>query len=91
MLLQRRDQRRDVVADDLVAQDQLGVIIAQHRAIAQPAGVVEMKKQRCAADERFVVALEVARQPLLQLRQQLAFAAGPFDKWAHGDRRLDRK
>ena len=56
MLLERGDQRLDIVADDLVAQHQLAVVIAQHRAMAQPAGIVQMEEQRRAADERLVVA-----------------------------------
>ncbi len=91
VLLQRRDQRLHVVADHLVAEDQLAIIVAQRRAVPQLASVVEMEEQRPTADERLVVALEVARQPLGELMEQLALAACPLDKRARGDRRLERE
>jgi hypothetical protein len=91
VFLERRDQRLDVVADDLVAQDQLVVVVAQDRAVPQAPGVVQVKEQRSAADERLVVAPKVVWQPLRQLRQKLPFAAGPLDERAHGDGGLKRE
>src|SRR5205085_8018778 len=63
VLLEGRDQGLDIVADDLIAQHQVTIVIAQNRAITQTATVVKVEEQGGAADKRLVVAAEATWQP----------------------------
>jgi hypothetical protein len=47
----------------------------------QPGMVLQVEKDRAAADKRFNVAMECRREEGLKLRDKLLFPAHPFEKW----------
>jgi hypothetical protein len=68
MPAQGSDQRFDIIADHFVADHQFGIVIAEHRPIAQQPVVEEVEKERPAADERLVVTAKTRRQTTRQFR-----------------------
>ena len=71
------------VADAPIAADQIGVVVAEHGAVAvQRAAAQQVEEYGAAADERLEVAAAEVRIKTPQHRQQLPFAADPLEKRA---------
>jgi hypothetical protein len=67
------------IAHDRVTPDEIRIRVDQDRVvILQTAHAVQIEEHRAAANERFNVSAELSRVITAKLREQLAFAAGPF-------------
>jgi hypothetical protein len=72
-----------------VAGDEIGVVVAQYRAVAVQVSVRnQVEEDGAAADEGFEVASHRVGIEAAQHRQELALAADPLQKWPqpHGHR-----
>src|SRR5207248_9225336 len=69
------------VANRLVAADQIGVRVDEHHTVvAQPPRCVQIEEYGAAPDEWFDVSIERTWIEPAKMRQQLTFAAGPFNR-----------
>ena len=79
VLVEKLHQLLGAVADDAVAVNQFLVAVPQERPhVREPA--FQMEEHCAAAEERFDVSLNLDREELIKLAEQVRFASRPFQK-----------
>src|SRR6266545_6358729 len=90
-IIERGDDVVGAVANRAIAADQIGIEIEELDAASrETVCLAEIKEDRAATKERLDIAVEGRGVMKTKSRQQLALAAGPFEKWTNHGPFIDR-